>query len=278
MGMETLQLDISDGVAEVRLNRPDQRNAMNPAFWREIRNVFEDLDHNPEARVAMITSTGPHFTAGLDLKSFGGIMADGTSGEEGRRRYGLRRTIMDLQDCFTAIERCRIPVLAAVQGGCIGGGVDLTTACDMRYCTEDAYFVIKEIDIGMTADVGTLQRLPKLIADGLVRELAYTGRKMHAAEAKDCGLVNAVFADHEALNAAVRDVALSIAAKSPLAITGTKEMINYAREHTVADGLNHIATWNSGMLVTEDLMEALGAGQQKREAVFKNLDDDKLAS
>jgi len=271
MGMETLQLEISDGVAEIRLNRPDQRNAMNPAFWREIRSVFEGLDQNPDARVAVITSTGPHFSAGLDLKSFGDIMSAG-SGEEGRRRLGIRRLIMDLQACFTAIDNCRIPVLAAVQGGCIGGGVDLVTACDMRYCTADAYFVIKEIDIGMTADVGTLQRLPNLIPDGLMRELAYTGRNLPAEEAQSCGLVNAVHADHDSLNAAVMGIARSIAAKSPLAIAGTKEMITYARDHTVADGLNHIATWNAAMLVTEDLGEALGAGQQKRQPVFKNLD------
>ena len=276
--METLKLEITDGVAEVRLNRPDQRNAMNPAFWREIRQVFENLDRNEQARVAVITSTGPHFCAGLDLKSFGSIMQPGSSGEEGRRRLALRRTILDLQDCLTAIQKCRIPVLAAIQGGCIGGGVDLVTACDMRYCTEDAFFVIKEIDIGMTADVGTLQRLPKLIADGLMRELAYTGRNMMATEARESGLVNSVHADHTALNDAVMDMARNIAAKSPLAITGTKEMINYARDHSVEDGLNHIATWNAAMLVTDDLGEALGAGQQKREPVFKDLDEDQKAS
>jgi enoyl-CoA hydratase len=278
MEPETLKLEISQGVAEVRLNRPEQRNAMNPAFWREIRQVFEDLDRDETVRVAVITSTGPHFSAGLDLKSFGSLMEPGSSGEEGRRRHALRRTIMDLQDCFTAIEKCRVPVLAAIQGGCIGGGVDLTTACDMRYCTEDAWFVIKEIDIGMTADVGTLQRLPKLIADGLVRELAYTGRKLEAAEARACGLVNSVHADHDSLNAAVMELAQTIAAKSPLAITGTKEMINYAREHTVADGLNHIATWNSGMLVSADLPEAMGAAQEKRQPVFKDLDVNQKAS
>ena len=272
MEMETLQLEISNGVAEVRLNRPDQRNAMNPAFWREIRAVFDDLDRNEEARVAVITSTGPHFSAGLDLKSFGSIVASGSSGEEGRRRHSLRRSIMDLQDSFTAIQSCRIPVLAAVQGGCIGGGVDLVTACDIRYCSADSYFVIKEIDIGMTADVGTLQRLPKLISDGLMRELAYTGRKLHADEARECGLVNGVYADQTVLIDTVMEIARTIASKSPLAITGTKEMINYAREHSVADGLNHIATWNSAMLITEDLTEALGAGQEKRQATFKDLD------
>jgi len=272
MTFETLTLDITDGVATVTLNRPRQRNAMNPAFWRETRQVFEDINTNPEARVVVLASTGPHFSAGLDLASFGDIMAPG-SGDEGRRREALRRMILNLQDCFTAIERCRVPVLAAIQGGCIGGGVDMVTACDMRYCTEDAYFVIKEIDIGMTADVGTLQRLPNLIASGLVRELAYTGRNLAAVEAKEAGLVNTVFADHETLNAAVQDIARVIAAKSPLAISGTKEMINYTQDHSVADGLNYIATWNAGMLITEDMMEAMGAMQAKRHPVFKDLDD-----
>ena len=272
MDFETLLLDITDGVATVTLNRPRQRNAMNPVFWREIRRVFDDIDADPEVRVAVVTSTGPHFSAGLDLLSFGDILAP-AEGDEGRRREALRRMILSLQDSFTAIERCRVPVLAAVQGGCIGGGVDMVTACDMRYCTEDAYFVIKEVDIGMAADVGTLQRLPHLIPSGLMRELAYTGRDMPADEAKSAGLVNAVFADHETMNAAVQEIARQIAAKSPLAVTGSKEMINFTRDHTVADGLNYIATWNAGMLITEDMVEALGALKAKRPPVFKNLDD-----
>lgn len=272
MDFETLLLDITDGVATVTLNRPRQRNAMNPVFWREIRRVFDDIDADPEVRVAVVTSTGPHFSAGLDLLSFGDILAP-AEGDEGRRREALRRMILSLQDSFTAIERCRVPVLAAVQGGCIGGGVDMVTACDMRYCTEDAYFVIKEVDIGMAADVGTLQRLPHLIPSGLMRELAYTGRDMPADEAKNAGLVNAVFADHETMNAAVQEIARQIAAKSPLAVTGSKEMINFTRDHTVADGLNYIATWNAGMLITEDMVEALGALKGKRPPVFKNLDD-----
>jgi enoyl-CoA hydratase len=272
MDFETLRLEIADGVATVTLNRPRQRNAMNPAFWREIRQAFDDIGADPAVRAAVITSTGPHFTAGLDLLSFAGVLAP-SGGDEGRRREALRRLILDLQASFSAIERCRVPVLAAVQGGCIGGGVDMVTACDMRYCTEDAYFVIKEIDIGMAADVGTLQRLPYLIPSGLMRELAYTGRDLAAAEAKNAGLVNAVFADHETMNAAVHNIAREIAAKSPLAVAGAKEMINYARDHTVADGLNYVATWNAGMLISEDMAEAMAALKAKRQPVFKNLDD-----
>jgi len=272
MDFETLLLDITDGVATVTLNRPRQRNAMNPAFWREIRHVFAHINDDPAVRVAVIASTGPHFSAGLDLMSFGDILAP-AEGDEGRRREALRRMILSLQQCFTAIEQCRVPVLAAVQGGCIGGGVDLVTACDVRYCTADAYFVIKEIDIGMTADVGTLQRLPHLIPSGLMRELAYTGRDLPAEEAKTAGLVNTVFADPETMLAAVQDTARQIAAKSPLAITGTKEMINFTRDHSIADGLNYIATWNAGMLISEDMIEALGAAKAKRPPVFKDLDD-----
>ncbi len=272
MDFETLLLEITDGVATVTLNRPRQRNAMNPAFWHEIRHVFARINDDPSVRVAVIASTGPHFSAGLDLMSFGDILTP-AEGDEGRRREALRRMILSLQQCFTAIEQCRVPVLAAVQGGCIGGGVDLVTACDVRYCTADAYFVIKEIDIGMTADVGTLQRLPHLIPSGLMRELAYTGRDLPAAEAKTAGLVNTVFADPETMLAAVQDTARQIAAKSPLAITGTKEMINFTRDHSVADGLNYIATWNAGMLISEDMIEAMGAAKAKRQPMFKDLDD-----
>jgi enoyl-CoA hydratase len=247
---------------------------MNPAFWREIREVFETIDSDPMVRVAVISSTGPHFSAGLDLSSFGGILAP-SDGDVGRSRESLRRLILELQQCFTAIDNCRVPVLAAVQGGCIGGGVDLVTACDMRYCSEDAYFVIKEIDIGMTADVGTLQRLPNLIPSGLMRELAFTGRNLEAEEARQSGLVNTVFADHAALEEGVLELARTIAAKSPLAVAGTKEMLNYSRDHSIADGLNHIATWNAAMIVSEDLMEAMGANQAKRAPEFKDLDPDR---
>ena len=189
---------------------------------------------------------------------------------DGRTRENLRRLILDLQDTLTSLERCRKPVLAAIHGGCIGGGIDLITCADMRYCSADAYFTIKEIDIGMTADVGTLQRLPRLIGEGMARELAYTGRKFGAEEAREMRLVNRVFDSREALYAGVREIAATIAAKSPLSIRGTKEMITYARDHSVADGLNYIATWNAAMLMSKDLQEAMMANMGKRAAVFKD--------
>ncbi len=175
-----------------------------------------------------------------------------------------------MQDTLTSLERCRKPVLAAIHGGCIGGGIDLITCADIRYCSADASFTIKEIDIGMTADVGTLQRLPRLVGEGITRELAYTGRTFDAAEARSIGLVNRVFDSREALVAGVREIAATIAAKSPLSIRGTKEMITYAREHSVADGLNYIATWNAAMLMSKDLTEAMTANLAKRTPTFKD--------
>jgi enoyl-CoA hydratase len=163
-----------------------------------------------------------------------------------------------------------MPVLAAIQGGCIGGGVDMVSACDMRYATADAFFCIQEINIGMTADVGTLQRLPKLIPEGVVREYAYTGRRMPASRAYELGFVNAVYADHAALLAGVHEVAAEIAAKSPLAVWGSKEMITYARDHTVADGLDRVATWNAAVLLSADLAEAAAAAREKRPPVFRD--------
>jgi enoyl-CoA hydratase len=164
-----------------------------------------------------------------------------------------------------------MPVLAAIQGGCIGGGVDLISACDMRYCTRDAFFCIQEINIGMTADVGTFPRLPHILPQGLVRELAYTGRRLQADEARTAGLVNNVYDDHEALLAGVMDVAEEIAARSPLAVWGSKEMLNYARDHTIADGLDYIATWQTGMFQPSDMAEAFTAKREKREANFPDL-------
>ncbi|MBL8394435.1 MAG: enoyl-CoA hydratase/isomerase family protein, partial [Candidatus Accumulibacter sp.] len=173
-----------------------------------------------------------------------------------------------LQDCLSSVERCRKPVLAAIQGACIGGAVDLVTCCDMRYVAADAQFSVREIDVGMTADVGTLQRLPRLVPDGIARELAYTGRSVDAAEARQIGLANQVFATPEALLQGVRAIARTIAGKSPLAIRGSKEMLNYGRDHSVTDGLNYIATWNAAMLMSADLEESMAALRERRPPRF----------
>jgi len=268
MTYQTLDVSLSDGVARVRLNRPEKANAMSRAMWNEIREAFRWVDVTPEARVAILSGNGAHFTSGIDLSLLGSVQAEVTDACEGRSREKLRRLILDLQDTLTSLERCRKPVIAAVHGACIGGGVDLVCCADMRYAAADATFQVKEIDLGMTADVGTLQRLPRLISDGLARELAYTGRKVPAVEAAGMGLVNRVYDSPEQLASGVSETAAAIAAKSPLAIRGTKEMLIYARDHSVADGLNYIATWNAAMLMSADLREAFGAAMEKRSPAF----------
>ncbi|MBA4112523.1 MAG: enoyl-CoA hydratase [Verminephrobacter sp.] len=270
MQFETLEVSLENHIATVRLNRPDKANAMSATMWQEIRQAFQWVDTTPEARVAVLQGEGKLFTAGIDLQMMMGLGPQIQNDCEGRTREALRRVILDLQDTLTSLERCRKPVLAAIHGGCIGGGIDLVTCADMRYASSDAYFTIKEIDIGMTADVGTLQRLPKLVGEGIVRELAYTGRKFDAQEAKEIGLVNRVFESREALYAGVHEIAATIAAKSPLSIRGTKEMITYARDHSVADSLNYIATWNAAMLMSQDLTEAMMSNMAKKAPTFKD--------
>jgi enoyl-CoA hydratase len=270
MSYETLQVSLEAHVAVIRLNRPDKANAMNLAMWHEMRTAFEWADSTPDVRAVVLEGEGKLFTSGIDLQMMMGLAATIRDDCDGRTRENLRRTILDLQDCLSSLERCRKPVLAAIHGACIGGGIDLITCADMRYCSADAWFSVKEIDIGMTADVGTLQRLPRLIGEGMARELAYTARKVDAAEARDIRLVNRVFDTPEALAAGVREIAATIAAKSPLAVRGSKEMISYARDHSVADGLNYIATWNAAMLMSNDLQAAMMANMSKQAPKFDN--------
>jgi enoyl-CoA hydratase/carnithine racemase len=270
MQFATLAIDRHDAVAVVTLNRPEKANAMEEAMWHELRDAMRWADAENDVRVAVLRGAGRHFTAGIDLAMLQGI-AERIRHEDGARsRERLRRLILDMQDTLTALERCRKPVIAAVHGACYGGGIDLVTACDLRYCSADARFSVKEIDVGMTADVGTLQRLPRLVGEGMARELAYTGRTFDGAEARDMGLVNRCFDSPEALEAGVMELARTIAAKSPLAIRGCKEMITYARDHSVADGLNYVATWNAAMLLSRDLVEAGTAAREKRPPEFRD--------
>ena len=264
----TLTLSLSNSIAEVRLNRPDKSNAMNEAMWQEIRQVFAWVDATPQARVAILSGEGKNFCAGIDFSMLPGIQQRIAHPDGTRSREALRRLILDLQDCLSSIERCRKPVIAAIQGACIGGALDMITCCDMRYATSDAVFSIKEIDLGMVADVGTLQRLPHLIGQGKTRELAFTGRHVEALEAERIGLLNQILASNSALTVTVRELAASIANKSPLAIRGLKEVINYSRDHSVADGLNYVAGWNAGMLLSADLNECMVAQHEKRQAKF----------
>ncbi|ARN76506.1 crotonase/enoyl-CoA hydratase family protein [Oceanicoccus sagamiensis] len=250
--LSTLSIDVTNHIAKVALNRPGKANSMNAAMWDELEVCFKWLDSEPEVRVVILYGEGKHFCAGIDLAMFGDL-ANTDAAEAARRAEMLRQKILSLQGNLSAIEQCRKPVLAAIHYTCIGGGIDMIACCDMRYCTADAYFSIKEIDIGMTADVGTLQRLPYIIGDGQMRELAYTGRTVAADEALSLGLVNQVYQDREQMLAAVTEIASNIAAKSPLAVRGTKEMLLYSRDHSVQDSLNYMATWNAGMLSMSDV-------------------------
>ena len=262
MKYSTLEVKQEGHIAHVVLNRPDAMNSMIPEFWTELPAAIREIDDEGNARVIVISSTGKHFSAGMDLSVFLNMKED-FKGDPSRRAERMRRMVMLLQDTFTAIEQARMPVIGAVQGGAIGGAVDLLSACDMRYCTQDAFFTIKETQLGMTADVGTLQRLPKLIPIGIVKELAYTGRNFGAAEAQQLGFVNQVFDDQESLLDAVMKIAQQIAMNSPLAVSGTKTMINYAAEHTVAESLTYMATWQAGMFQMEDVFKAMEAQKTK---------------
>jgi len=262
--------EVSDGVAHLIMSKPDKANAMSPDFWEDLPRLARELDANPEIRAMVISAEGKHFTAGMDLAAFQPIMKLSEM-EPARGAFALRELILKLQDAFTTLEQIRVPVITAIQGVCLGGGIDFVTAADIRLASKDAAFGIEEIHIGMTADVGTLQRLPKLIAPGLVRELAYTGRRFSAEEAQQWGLVNSVHDNHPAVVEAAFKLAQDIAAKSPLAIAGIKQSLNYARDHSVMDGLDQIATWNGGMLRPEDLSNALQARMNKKQAEFSNL-------
>jgi enoyl-CoA hydratase len=267
-------VEIADKVAHVRLNRPDELNTMTPAFWRELPEIVTRISDDASARVVVISSTGKHFSAGMDLSVFlggGSSSLGGADGEPGRLHARTRSHAKALQWSFTALEKARVPVLAAVQGGVIGGAVDLVTACDMRYATADAFFCVQEINIGMTADVGTLQRLGKVVPEGFAREMAYTGRRVPAQRAFEAGLVQQVYADHAALLDGVLATAREIAEKSPLAIWGTKVAMNYARDHSVDDSLDQIATWQAGMFQPADMAEAFTAKSEKRAPVFPEL-------
>ena len=274
MSYQCFDLSIAEGIAHIVMNRPEVRNNMNPAFWEELPKLIDEIDANAEARVIVISSTGPHFCGGLDVSMFGSdAVKDPAPDAHAERQRGLKflDTVKRMQGSISALETCRLPVLVAIQGGCIGGGVDLATAADMRYATANAFLTIYETKIGMTADVGTFPRIVKLIPEGIVREMAYTGRRMPAAEALNIGLVNRVFDDHQAMLDGVMDIAREIAANAPLAVHGCKRAITYARDHNTQDGLDWIGMWNASMLHPEEIYEALQARAEKRDADFAAL-------
>lgn len=270
MTFETLTLTTEGSIAAVTLNRPNKLNAMNGTMFREIGEAFRLIDANSSVRATVLSANGKHFTAGLDLKESADLLNFGDD-DPARIREKLRRHILGLQDCFTAIEDCRAPVIAVTHGLCLGGGIDLIAACDMRIATADTNFAIQEVNVAIVADLGTLQRAPYLLPHGILKELALTGRYFPAEEASKYGFVNSIEANKESAVAAAQKMAVEIASKSPLAVSGTKAILNHARDHTIKDGLDYVATWNSGQLLGEDLMKAGAAVLTRQTAEFANL-------
>ena len=262
-------LSITHHVAHLVMNRPEAMNTMHPTFWRELDEVLAHLHQAGEARALVISSTGKHFSAGMALETFGGAITMDDQSPEGRA--AIFDLLTDMQATFTRIENLRIPVIMAIQGGCIGGAVDMVTAACIRYATQDAFFCIQEINIGMVADVGTLQRLPKLIPLAVVKELAYTGRRLPAAKAQAHGLVNEVFDTAEATLAAALQCASEIASKPPVAIWGTKQAIHYARDHSVEDSLRQMGWLQAAIWSNANVRESIAAMQARRNGEFAPL-------
>ena len=264
-------LDISDDIAHLRLNRPEKANSMIKEFWSELPAAVNDLSDNAKARVLVVSSEGKHFTSGMDISVFMQSELEGGDSNPHLGAEAFYQHVKSLQDTFSAFENARMPVLAAVQGGVIGGGVDLVTACDCRYATKDAFFCVQETAIGMTADVGTYPRLAKIIPEGWARQISYTAERLPADKAKEIGLVNEVYDTPGAMMDAVMTIAGQIAGHSPLAVAGAKRMINYSRDHSTADALDYIGLWNASMLNGEDIKEAFTAKMEKRAPKFDDL-------
>jgi enoyl-CoA hydratase/carnithine racemase len=263
--MDPFKVDIDGHIAWLTLNQPEKRNTMGAAFFDGLITHFTRFDEDPEIRVVVIKAEGKSFTAGLDLVEAGSLLSD--SSAAGREK--IRRSIVHIQESMNIIEKCRKPVIAAVHSHCIGGGVDMTSACDIRLATEDALFAIRETRIAIIADIGTLQRLPHLIGEGATRELALTGRDFTAQEALDMGFVTRVLANREALYREAGRLAAEIAGNAPLTVQGVKEVLNYSRDNGVYPGLAFVAQKNAAQLPSEDLVEAVGAFMEKRTPVFK---------
>ncbi|MBR50971.1 MAG: enoyl-CoA hydratase [Gammaproteobacteria bacterium] len=272
------KLDVTDHIANLVLSRPDEFNTMSRDFWIELGDILEEINRNSDIRVVIMSSTGKHFCAGMDLSAFSdGVdnIPEDKKPDDARVGEALYRVAKELQGYISKLEEIRVPVITSIHGACIGGALDLITACDIRLASKDAFFCIQEINIGMAADVGTLQRLPKIIPDSKMREMAYTGRRMYSEEAKECGLVSDTYETQEEMLAAAKELASEIASKSPVAIYGLKAVMNYSRDHSVADSLDFNALWSGAMLSQTDMKEAMTANLEKRDAKFNKLVDVK---
>jgi len=257
MSHECFEVSVEGKVAHLRLSRPERRNAMAAAFWEELPAIVRELDASGKVRALVLSSTGPHFCAGLDLAMFQSAGALGAATPEARQRF--RRELERLQASLDSLAAARFPVIAAIQGGCIGGGVDMASACCLRYATRDAWFVIQEINLGMMADVGTFNRVPKQLPEAVIRELGYTGDRLGAERAERLGFVNGLFDSHEALVAGALAVARRIAAKAPVAVAATKEMISFARDHSVAESFSYLNALQPGIFSLEDIQRSVAA-------------------
>ena len=272
MSYECFELEVANGIAHIRLNRPEKANSMIPSFWTELPAAVNTLSREASARVLVISAEGKHFSSGMDISVFteGGLDSPaGTNPSIGAEAF--RHHCMALQSAFTCLEEARMPVLVAIQGAAVGGAMDFITACDCRYATKDAFFSIHETAIGMTADVGTYPRLVKLISEGWARQMSYTAERIGAEKAQTIGLVNEVYDSTEEMLEAVMGIAKQIAANSPLAVSGAKRMVNYARDHSTADGLDYIATWNASMLDGDAIRQTFMAQAKGDEPEYEDL-------
>jgi len=272
------ELSKNGHIANLILNRPDEFNTMIRKFWVELPEVLKEINRDSEIRAVIMSSTGKHFCAGMDLAAFSnGVenIPEDKKPDHARVGEALYRSAKELQGYISTLEEIRVPVIAAVQGACVGGALDLITACDIRLASQDAFFCIQEINIGMAADVGTLQRLPRIIPDSKMRELAYTGRRMLSNEAKESGLVSDVYKTRKEMLDAANEMANEIATKSPVAIYGLKAVMNYSRDHSIKDSLDFNALWSGAMLSGKDMNEAMTANIEKRDANFEKMVDVK---
>jgi enoyl-CoA hydratase len=273
-----LSIERDEDVATLWLDRPEARNAMGMDLWQDLPRAMQALTADNSVRVIVVAAKGPHFSVGLDLKAMGNLLSGGGGGGGGggdarpasmaARARGGRAEVLRLQDSITAVARCPKPVIAAVHGYCIGGGVDLIAACDIRLASADAIFSVREAKVAIVADLGSLQRLPAIINAGHLAELAFTGKDISAERAKEIGLVNDVATDAEGVLKAAHALAAEIAANSPIAVQGTKAVLAANEGRTVAEGLDYVATWNAGMLASDDLVEAMTAFMEKRTPKF----------
>ena len=267
-------VEINNSIAHIRFNRPEKRNSMNEDFWTMFPKEVEELDDSGEIRALIVSSTGPHFSAGIDLSMFkDDIVENETDNEMGRSRGYFLQQLRFLQNAVSCLEAARFPVVTAVQGGCIGGGIDLITAADIRICTKDAFFLIEEINVGLAADIGTIQRLPKIIPAGIAREWTMLGEKVSADRAKEVGLVSSLHDNHDEMMKNAFEIAEKLASKTPLAMWVTKETLNYSRDHTVREGLENVALWNAATLHKEDVMSTMMSRMQKKKPEYRNLRD-----